>query len=98
MFTGKLLDAHEAETLGIVNKVVAAEELGSYTDQLAKDLAYGPGKAMAMIKRLLNLSISSDLETVLELEAMAQDMCFGTEDFLEGKQAFLEKRKPSFKP
>jgi len=98
MFTGKLLGAHEAETLGIVNKVVAAEELGSYTDQLAKELAYGPGKAMAMIKRLLNLSLSSDLETVLEFEAMAQDMCFGTEDFLEGKQAFLEKRKPSFKP
>jgi 2-(1,2-epoxy-1,2-dihydrophenyl)acetyl-CoA isomerase len=40
--------------------------------------------------------MSSDLESILEFEALGQDICFGTEDFGEGRKAFLEKRKPVF--
>lgn len=97
MFTGKAIDAREAESLGLVNKVVAAEQVGPVTEKLAKELAQGSGKAIALTKRILNLSLSSDLETVLEFEAIAQDICFGTPDFVEGQKAFLEKRKPVFK-
>lgn len=97
MFSGKMIDASEALNIGLVNRVVPAEHLMPAVEKLASELARGASKAIALTKRFLNLSMSSDLESVLELEALGQDICFGTEDFSEGMGAFLEKRKPVFK-
>jgi len=97
MFSGRMIDASEALAIGLVNKVVPADQLMPTAEDLAGELAQGAGKAIALTKRLLNLSMSSDLESILEFEALGQDICFGTEDFGEGKKAFLEKRKPLFK-
>ncbi|MBI4965047.1 MAG: enoyl-CoA hydratase/isomerase family protein [Desulfomonile tiedjei] len=97
MFTGRWVDASEALAIGLVNEVVPPEQLIPRAEELAGELARGAGKALALTKRLLNLSMSSDLETILEFEALGQDICFGTEDFVEGSKAFLEKRKPEFK-
>jgi 2-(1,2-epoxy-1,2-dihydrophenyl)acetyl-CoA isomerase len=97
MFSGREIKASEALELGLVNEVVPAGQLMSRVEQLAGELAQGPSNAIALTKRLLNLSMSSDLETILEFEALGQDICFGTEDFKEGSKAFLEKRKPIFK-
>ncbi len=97
MFTGRAVAASEALALGLVNEVAPAGQLISRAEELARELARGAGKAIALTKRLLNLSLSSDLESILEFEALGQDICFGTEDFEEGAKAFLEKRKPVFK-
>ena len=97
MFSGRTIEASEALAIGLVNKVVPADQLMPRVEEMAGELARGPGKAVALTKRLLNLSMDSDLESMLEFEALGQDICFGTEDFGEGRKAFLEKRKPVFK-
>ena len=98
MFTGISVDAHEGERIGLINKVVPGDELMRYVEKFALDLANSPANSLALIKRLTNLSLESNFESMLELEAMAQDMCFGSDDFVEGRKAFVEKRKPIFRP
>ena len=97
MFTAKMIDSSEAKNLGLVNQVLPEAELLTVANSLAQELANGPTGAIGLTKRILNLSLSSDLESILELEACAQDLCFRTENFEEGKRAFFEKRKPVFK-
>ena len=97
VFTARMLDAAEAEKLGIVNKVVAHEELMPSAMKLAARLANGPTQAYGLSKILLNKSGSVDFDTFLEMEALAQAVAFQTDDYHEGSTAFLEKRKPFFK-
>jgi 2-(1,2-epoxy-1,2-dihydrophenyl)acetyl-CoA isomerase len=97
VFTARMLDAAEAEKLGIVNRVVAHEELMSSAMELATRLANGPTQAYGLSKILLNKSSSVDFDTFLEMEALAQALTFQTDDYREGSKAFLEKRKPFFK-
>jgi 2-(1,2-epoxy-1,2-dihydrophenyl)acetyl-CoA isomerase len=96
-FTGDMVNAEEAERMGLVNKVVPAEELEAEALALAGRLAQGPTKAIGLMKTIINRGLSSDLAAVCEYEAQAQSILFQTEDFKEGMQAFLEKREPKFK-
>jgi len=95
MFTGRLFDAKEAESMGLVNKVVPHSKLETEVMELAQNLAAGPSRAYAMIKSALNLW-PLNLQAFLELEANLQSIAFTTPDFEEGKRSFLEKRKPKF--
>jgi len=98
MFTGMSVDANEGQRIGLINKVVPGDELMSYVEKMALNLANSPANALALIKKLTNLSLESNLESMLEFEAMAQDICFGSDDFVEGRKAFAEKRRPIFRP
>jgi len=95
MFTGRLFDAKEAQSMGLLNKLVAHDALDDEVMQFAAELARGPGRSYAMIKSALNQWPAS-LQTMLEIEANLQAVSFSTKDFQEGLQAFLEKRKPVF--
>ena len=97
MATGDLISAHEALALGMINRVVAFEELDSAVDELANRLAGSPSIALAKIKEGLNSGAHSDLATALDFEAVNQADCFRSKDFAEGVRAFLEKRKPQFR-
>lgn len=97
IFTGETIDAKEAERIGLVNRVVPARLLYPMTNELAKRLARGPSVAIGLAKVSLYQGLTMDLISVLEAEARAQSMCFLTEDFKEGINAFREKRKPRFK-
>lgn len=97
VLTGETITAREAERLGLVTRVVPAEELPSTANEFARRLAAGPPKALALSKGLLNRSLSLDLTTALEEEGCAQTLCLASEDGREGLQAFLEKRPPAFK-
>ncbi len=95
MLTGRVIDAREAESMGLVNKVVPHSELDREALDLARSLAQGPTRAYGMIKSALN-QWPMNLSAFLELEANLQSVAFATRDFDEGRRAFLEKRKPAF--
>jgi enoyl-CoA hydratase len=98
IFTGAIINAHEAERIGLVNKVVdASEELMPTTLEMAETIqAKGP-MAISMAKIAINSGASTDLTSGLLLEKLAQTVLFGTEDRTEGISAFLEKRPAKFK-
>lgn len=94
---GTKVFAQQAFEWGMVNKVVKHEELDSETMKIAEYFSGAPTKAIGMIKKMLNKSFHSDLETMLEYEAYCQEIAGRTEDYKEGVNAFVEKRKPVFK-
>jgi len=95
-FLGEAIDAAEAERLGIVNQVVAPEDLESATLQLAERLRAAPPIALAAAKHAVYMSEVAELEEMLRYETEAQLRCFESDDGLEGVRAFLEKREPKF--
>lgn len=97
IFTAKMVDAKEAERIGLVSRAVPAEELDNEVNMLAKQLAEGPTVALGIAKRIINKGLSMDLSSVLECEAFGQTIAGTTEDAQEGVMAFLEKRKAKFK-
>jgi 2-(1,2-epoxy-1,2-dihydrophenyl)acetyl-CoA isomerase len=95
--TGRPVGAEEALSIGLVNKVVPADELEAETAKVAGRLAALPAKALALTKRLLNQSLDMTLEQQLAAESFAQETAGLTADHFEGVTAFLEKRTPAFK-
>lgn len=95
-FLGESIDAAEAERLGIVNQVVAPEELAAATQQLAERLRAAPPIALAGAKHAVYMSQTAELEEMLRYETEAQLRCFESDDGHEGVHAFLEKREPKF--
>lgn len=96
VFTADVLDAAEAERIGLVNRVVPAAELEARTRELARRIADGPPRVHAMAKSLLNRSLDLDLDATLAWEALAQGMMIASADHREGLAAFFEKRAPRF--
>ena len=95
-FLGESIDAAEAARLGIVNQVVAPEELESATIELAQRLRAAPPIALAAAKHAVYMSQTAELEEMLRYETEAQLRCFESDDGHEGVHAFLEKREPKF--
>lgn len=91
-----IIDASEAERIGLVNRVVPDAGLDALVDDWAQRLAGGPPIALAMTKRLLDNSMNVTLEEALDDEGMAQTVNFGTADTVEAIRAFVEKRAPRF--
>lgn len=96
MATGDIISATEALALGLVNRVVPFEELDTTVNAMAARLALAAPIALQKIKEGLNHGQNSDLASALDFEAVNQDACFHSDDFMEGVAAFLEKRKPNF--
>jgi enoyl-CoA hydratase/carnithine racemase len=95
-FFADIIDAAEAERIGLVNRVVDDAELDGFVDDWAQRLAGGPPLAVAMTKRMLNNSMNVTLEEALDDEGAAQTVNFSTKDTLEAIRAFVEKRTPTF--
>ncbi|MBT2446810.1 enoyl-CoA hydratase/isomerase family protein [Streptomyces sp. ISL-43] len=96
MFFGDAVPAAEAERLGLVNKVVPAEELEETARAWAERLAQGPTRALAMTKQLVNASLDGDRATALAAEATAQELNMTTADANEGVASFVERRTPKY--
>ncbi|MFD9412396.1 enoyl-CoA hydratase/isomerase family protein [Streptomyces sp. NPDC059989] len=96
MFFGDAVPAAEAERLGLVNKVVPAEELERTAREWAERLAQGPTRAIAMTKQLVNASLDGDRAAALAAEATAQEINMTTADANEGVASFVERRTPKY--
>ena len=97
MMLGDKVTAEEAEELGMIFKAISSESFNEEVEKLAVKLANMPSKALGLIKELLNKSITNTLEQQLELEGKLQIEAALSEDYTEGVNAFMEKRKPIFK-
>jgi len=95
-FTADMIDAREAERLGIVNRAVPDNRLREETMALAAKITSGPPIALARMKQNMNLALASDYSTLLQAEAEGMIMTGMTQDHLEAAKAFLEKRPPVF--
>ena len=93
---GERIDAREALRLGLVTRVVLEDELPAATAELAGRLAAGAGRALGLTKRGLNRALETNLEDMLEQEALLQEIAGRTDDFREGVTAFKEKRPARF--
>lgn len=95
ILTGEIINAKEAASIGLVNRVVKDEELLAKAEEMAMVIAQKAPIAVKMAKTLIteNQKITKGLEKEIEFFAR----CFTTQDRLEGINAFLEKRKPKFK-
>src|SRR5262245_29109146 len=97
IFTGSMISAQEAERIGLVNRVVAHDQLIPAVMELAATMAKGAPRVLRLAKESIYRSLTSDLETAFVRETEVQAECFYSEDFLEGLTAFKEKRKARFK-
>ena len=97
VFTGKIIDAAEAEKIGLVNQMVPHDELMTATMELARNIAHMPPFAVQMAKLSLYQGLDSTLQTQAIWERFVQNYLKYTEDHAEAVRAFLEKREPVFK-
>ena len=97
LFTGKPIDAREAYRIGLVNKVVPPAQLMAAAKEMAESICRPAPLAVRAAKQAMLLGADRALEDGIELEKTLIDYLVTTEDFEEGSQAFLSKRKPDFK-
>ncbi|MGE5454973.1 MAG: enoyl-CoA hydratase/isomerase family protein [Methylocystaceae bacterium] len=96
LWNGKVLTPDEAYNLGIINKVVAPDQLINEAMTTATRLAAGPLMTIGLDKKLVREAMTNDFYQQAELEAMYQVLTWASDDFKEGCHAFVEKRKPHF--
>lgn len=98
MMLGDKVSAKEAAEIGMIYKVFPDKDFEQSAWKLVETLSQMPTKALAYTKKALNYSLlNNDLEKQLAMEDQLQSLAGMTEDYQEGVQAFLEKRKPVFK-
>ncbi|MGE0722947.1 MAG: enoyl-CoA hydratase/isomerase family protein [Alphaproteobacteria bacterium] len=95
--TAAMVKSEEALRIGLVDRVVADGDVQAEGAALAGTLAAMPAQAFALTKQQL-AQMPAALDAALEMEALAQAIAFGTPDHAEGARAFLEKRKPRYRP
>ncbi|HSH21556.1 MAG TPA: enoyl-CoA hydratase-related protein [Candidatus Caenarcaniphilales bacterium] len=96
VFSAEPVDAVTAERIGLVNRVVPADQLIEEARAMAAKLAAASPLALALAKRALNRALESGLEDTLEYEAQLQSIAGRSKDHAEGVAAFVEKRRPHF--
>ena len=97
ILTGELIDAEEAERIGLVDLLVEDDELDARTRELATTMAARSPVALKLIKQAVRAAAEMPLSAGLELERELFITAFSSEDRVEGVNAFLEKRTPDFK-
>jgi enoyl-CoA hydratase len=96
ILTGRIVDANEAERIGLVTRVVPAGEARHAADQVAEDIAARGPLAVREAKRLVDGALDVDLDAGLAAEIDASVRVFETEDMVEGANAFFAKRDPDY--
>jgi len=96
MMMGDKIMADEAEKLGMLYKVFSVEAFEKESMKIAQKISEMPTKGLALTKQLLNAGMTNNLNDQLDMEEKYQAIAGKTEDYTEGVNAFMEKRKPVF--
>ena len=95
-FTGRQFDAEEARTMGLVNRLVPEAELETYVNSYADTIAGNAPLTVKAAKFIANETVRDESKRNLERSAELVQACFVSQDYTEGRRAFMEKRKPRF--
>lgn len=96
IFTGRMIDAYEADRIGLINKIAEPGKLMDEAKALAESCIKNASVALRYAKACIDRGMQTDIDTGIAIENELFAMCFATEDQKEGMKAFLEKRKPVF--
>jgi enoyl-CoA hydratase/carnithine racemase len=97
LFTGDVIDAREAERIGLVSRVVAADELMGAAMEMARKIAANPPIALRYMKEGLRKSVHASMQEMGEYVGNSLAYLFTTEDHKEGALSFVERREPVFR-
>jgi enoyl-CoA hydratase len=97
IFTGDIIDANTALSIGLINKVVPDGSLMDEAKQMAQKILSKSGIVLYYAKKAINSGADMGLPAAMDFEERCFALCFATEDQKEGMKAFLEKRKPAYK-
>ena len=97
LFTGRQFSADEALQMGLVNRVVPRSELESCAGEYAERIASNAPLTIRAAKRTVGEALKDPGDRDLDMVSELVDTCFASDDYAEGRKAFMEKRKPAFK-
>jgi enoyl-CoA hydratase/carnithine racemase len=95
--TGRVVDAQEAERIGLVSRVVSPGKARAAADETASNIAQRGPLAVREVKRLIDQSSDLDLDAGIAAEIEASERVFASEDMVEGVRAFFDKRPPNYR-
>lgn len=96
-FTGNRLSSADAEKMGLINRVIEKDKLYEYVENFSSIIANNAPLTVMASKAAINEGLKNFNEQNLDHIAELVDMCFKSEDYIEGRRAFMEKRKPNFR-
>jgi enoyl-CoA hydratase/carnithine racemase len=95
-FTARQFDAEEARHMGLINRVVPEPELEAYVKNYAETIAANAPLTVKAVKYIVGEAMKDESARDLARCAELVEQCFASKDFIEGRRAFMEKRKPAF--
>ncbi len=96
-YTGRQFDTAEAVAMGLINRVVPADELETYVKSYADVIAGNAPLTVNAVKFIVGQAVKDESQRDLARANEMVEACFNSEDYIEGRTAFMEKRKPVFK-
>lgn len=96
LFTARQFNATEAQEMGLINRVLSAAELTDYAEQYARTIATNAPLTLRAVKKIVTEVLKDPDARDLKLCDELVKECFASEDYIEGRRAFMEKRKPKF--
>jgi enoyl-CoA hydratase len=96
LYTGKRIDAAEAERIGLINKMVSEEDLNEAVLDIARTIADNAPLSVAASKLTITEVMKDPADRDMDAVRAAGKLCFDSEDYKEGRRAFMEKRQPAF--
>ncbi len=96
LFTARQFDASQAYSMGLVNRVLAAGELTAFVEETAMRIAENAPLTVHAVKTIVAEAVKDPRERDLDLCERVVERCFASADYIEGRRAFMEKRKPKF--